>query len=156
MDTTSLIPVIGVILSVSQMDCCNQILSLNTENGVIQFVITPNTYVVNSTSLRAGMRVVGFYDGNLPTPLIFPPRYQAEIISQLRPNEQVTLRYFDQNLVAADNSLQLTPDRRTTVVTANGQRFTCSPGGQMLLVYYTTTTRSLPPQTVPRKIVVLC
>ena len=156
MDTTSLIPITGVILSVSQMDCCNQIVSLNTENGIIQFVITPNTYVVDSTSLRAGMRVVGFYDGNLPVPLIFPPRYQAEIISQLRPNEQAALRYFDQDLVATDNSLKLNPGRPTAVVTANGQRFTCSPGNQTLLVYYTTTTRSIPPQTVPRKIVVLC
>lgn len=156
MDPTSLIPVIGTILSVSQMDCCNQILTLNTSDGIIQFVITPNTYVVDSTSLRAGMRIVGFYDGNLPVPLIYPPRYQAEILSQLRPNEQVTLSYFDQELTAADHSLKLNPDRRTSVVTANGQRFTCSPADQVLLVYYTSTTRSIPPQTVPRKIIVLC
>ncbi len=26
----------------------------------------------------------------------------------------------------------------------------------MLLVYYTVTTRSIPPQTTPRKIIVLC
>lgn len=40
--------------------------------------------------------------------------------------------------------------------TENGQNFTCSPGGRVLLVYYTTTNRSLPPQTTPRRIIVMC
>lgn len=156
MDVTSYLPVTGTILSVSQMNCCNQILSLKTSDGIVQFVISPETLVIDSTNLRTGMRITGFYDSNLPVPLIYPPRYQAQILTALRPQEQVALSFFNRNLTASDNSLQLNTNRQTTMVTANGQRFTCNPGNHVLLVYYTVTTRSIPPQTTPRKIVVMC
>ena len=156
MDVTSYLPVTGTILSVSQMNCCNQILSLKTSDGIVQFVISPETLVIDSTNLRAGMRITGFYDASLPVPLIYPPRYQAQILTALRPQEQVTLGFFNRNLTASDHSLQLNTSRLTAMVTANGQRFTCSPGNHVLLVYYTVTTRSIPPQTTPRKIVLMC
>lgn len=156
MDVTSYLPVTGTILSVSQMNCCNQILSVKTADGIVQFVISPETLVIDSTNLRTGMRITGFYDANLPVPLIYPPRYQAQILTALQPQEQVTLGFLNRNLTASDNSLQLNTSRQTTMVTANGQRFTCSPGNHVLLVYYTVTTRSIPPQTTPRKIVVMC
>lgn len=156
MDSSSYVPVTGTVLSISQMTCCNQIVSLRTSEGIINFVISPDTYVVDSTPLRAGMRVTGFYDANRPVPLIYPPRYQAEILTIMRADEQVLLRFFDNNLVASDRSLKLNTGRQTTIVTANGQRFTCNPGNHVLIVYYSNTTRSIPPQTTPRKIIVMC
>ena len=60
------------------------------------------------------------------------------------------------NLTAADNSLRLNIARNTEILTLNGQRFSCPPGGNFLLVYYSVTTRSIPPQTTPRRIIVLC
>ena len=44
----------------------------------------------------------------------------------------------------------------TNVVTGNGQRFNCTIGGRNLIVFYSVTTRSIPPQTTPRKIIVMC
>ena len=44
----------------------------------------------------------------------------------------------------------------TTVVTQNNQTYLGNPGGHTLVVLYSQTTRSIPPQTTPDKIIVLC
>lgn len=102
------------------------------------------------------MQVTAFYDADLPIPLIFPPQYQAVIIGRKNPQETIYAGSFNDRLIADDNSLQLNIAPSTDVVTANGQRFTCRLGGQMLVVYYSETTRSIPPQTTPRKVIVIC
>lgn len=63
---------------------------------------------------------------------------------------------FGRNLVAEDGSLQLNIAGNTVVRTANGQSFHCNLNGHVLLVYYTVTTRSIPPQTTPSKVIVFC
>lgn len=157
MDYTNFVPVIGTILNITRgNDCCGQMMSLRTENGIVNFMIGSGTQVIDSRRLWPGMRVAAFYDSSLPVPLIFPPQYTAQLVTAVGRNEQVMLNYFDRNLVAADQSLRLNVDRNTSVETMNGQNFSCSVGDRTLLVYYTMTTRSIPPQTTPRKIVVLC
>lgn len=156
MNYSDLVPVIGTITNISGSDCCNQMITLNTENGIVHFFLTSDTQVINSRMLRRGMRIAAFYDSSLPVPLIFPPQYNAVLITVLGRNEQIALNYFDSNLTAGDNSLQLNIGRNTIVRTINGQMFSCNVGERMLLVYYTATTRSIPPQTTPEKIIVLC
>lgn len=150
-------PVTGTIMNLSGgNDCCNQMMSVYTGNGIVNFMIGPQTRVIDSRQLRRGMQVAAFYDNSLPIPLIFPPQYQAQIVTVLDGNEQVMLASFDRNLLAEDGSLQLNIARSTVVETINGQSVSCQLGNQTLLVYYTMTTRSVPPQTTPRKVVVLC
>lgn len=156
MNYSDLVPVIGTITNISGNDCCNRMIALNTADGVVNFFLTSDTMVINSRMLRRGMRIAAFYDSTPPVPLIFPPQYNAVLITLLGRNEQIALNYFDRNLTAGDNSLQLNVGRNTVVRTINGQMFTCGLGERMLLVYYTTTTRSIPPQTTPEKIIVLC
>lgn len=122
----------------------------------MNFVIGPETQVIDSRQLRPGMRVAAFYDQSVPVPMIFPPQYHAVIVAVLGKNEQIMLNYFDGDLVAKDHSLQLNQARSTEIQTINGQNFFCDIGNRTLLVYYTVTTRSIPPQTTPRKIVVMC
>ncbi len=156
-NNSSLVPVIGTILSIAMgNDCCSQMMSLGTENGIVNFNIDPDTSVIDCRRLRPGMRVAAFYDSSLPVPLIFPPQYQAQIVTMVNRNEQVMISRFDRNLLAEDRSLQLNIGRSTVITTINGQSFDCDPGNRTLLVYYSVTTRSYPPQTTPRKIVVLC
>ncbi len=152
---TNLVPIVGVVLNITGSGCCNQMISLRMEDGIVNFVISPETRVIDSRQLRPGMRVAAFYDKSLPIPMIFPPRYQAELIAVLGRNEQIALNYFDTELVAVDRSLQLNVARNTDIQTINGQSFFCDIGNRLLLAYYTVTTRSIPPQTTPRKIVVL-
>ena len=157
MEFQNLVPVTGMIISITRgNDCCSQMISLQAEGGIVNFIVDPETVVVDSRQLRTGMRETAFYDSSLPVPLIFPPQYIAQLIAAAGRNEMVELNFFDRNLLAQDRSLQLNIGRNTMVETINGQRFTCSPGNRFLLVYYSVTTRSIPPQTTPRKIVVLC
>ena len=157
MDYANLVPIIGVIVNITRgNDCCSQMLSLRTENGIVNFAVDMDTLIIDSRQLRQGMRVAAFYDSNLPVPLIFPPQYRAQIVTVLGRNEQIMLNYFDDGLTAADGSLQLNIAAGTVIKTVNGQNITCNLGEHMLLVYYTVTTRSIPPQTTPRKIIVLC
>ena len=150
-------PVIGTVVNLTRgNDCCSQMLSLRTDNGIVNFMITSETTVIDCRPLRIGLRVAAFYDTSLPVPLIFPPQYQAQIITVLTRDEQVMINRFNRNLVAEDNSLQLNIARNTNIETINGQSVNCNPANQTLLVYYTNTTRSIPPQTSPRRIVVLC
>ena len=100
--------VVGIIQEIrSGSDCCSQMVSLMTEQGEVNLILSPQTQVIGSVRLRRGMRVAGFYDTSLPAPAVFPPQYQAEIITPLRREQNVTLNYFDENLVAEDNSLAL-------------------------------------------------
>ncbi|MDO5426064.1 MAG: hypothetical protein Q4F41_20370 [Eubacteriales bacterium] len=157
MEYANLVPVTGTILNISRgNDCCSQNLSLRAGSSIVNFTISPETRIPDNRQLRPGMAVTAFYDSRLPVPLIYPPQYRAQLIAVPGRNEQVMLNFFDRNLLAADRSLQLNIGRNTAIQTINGQNVTCRLGNQTLLVYYSATTRSLPPQTTPSKIVVLC
>ncbi len=157
MDYASFILVTGVIVSISRdQDCCSRAASVRTDNGIVNLIISPETLVVDQRPLRPGMRVAAYYDGNLPAPLIYPPKYQTWLITRIGREEQVMLNEFDRSLTALDGSLRLNIGRETRMQTINGQPFNCTPGNRTLLVYYTDTTRSMPPQTTPERIIVLC
>ena len=157
MDYINFVPVTGTIINIPRgNDCCSQMITLRTDNGIVNFMVDSDTHIIENRQLRQGMRVVAFHDSSLPVPLIFPPQYRAQIIALLGRNEQVMLNYFDSELVAGDRSLALNIGRNTMITTVNGQNVTCNIGNQVLLVFYTMTTRSIPPQTTPDRIVVWC
>ena len=158
MPSMNLVPITGVIQDITAFgdDCCQRQVSIRNSDGISNFIVGPDTYVINEVRLRPGMNVAAFYDASLPIPLLFPPQYQAVFIGRRNPYETMYAGYFDDNLEALDGSLKLNVERYTPVVTSNGQPFECSLGGKLLIVYYSTTTRSIPPQTTPRKIIVIC
>ena len=64
--------------------------------------------------------------------------------------------WYDGELVNENQTLQLNLDGRVDVRTANNQYFQGNPAGHNLVVIYDNSTRSIPAQTTPRKVVVLC
>ena len=70
-------------------DCCRQMITIQNAEGVHNFIISPETYVIDMIRIRPGMTVTAFYDANLPVPLIYPPQYQAVIIGRNIPNENI-------------------------------------------------------------------
>lgn len=156
MESANLVPIIGTIFNITKgYNCYSQMVSLRTENGIVNFMVGQETLIVGNQRLRKGVRIAAFYDSSQPTILIFPPQYNAVMITILARDEQIMLNYFDRNLMASDRSLQLNIARNTDIETINGQKFNCNVRERTLLVYYTVTTRSIPPQTTPRKIIVL-
>lgn len=136
---------------------CSQMVTLEDEEGIVaQFIVTPSTYAVNGVTLSEGMQAVIFYDANAPAVLIYPPRFRAEIVAQHMPEVNIAAGFFDRNLTNADQTLRLNMASSTVVVTANNQNYTGNVGGRNLIVLYGATTRSIPAQTTPDKVIVMC
>ncbi len=52
---------------------CYKLMSVQNQDGsTVNFVVTPDTYFIDHTTMTAGDTVIGFYDADLPVPLIFP------------------------------------------------------------------------------------
>jgi hypothetical protein len=68
----------------------------------------------------------------------------------------VKLDYFDSQLVSGDGTLKLNISPLTQIILDNGQAFTGNPLNRNLTVVYGPTTRSIPAQTTPYKIIVMC
>ena len=158
MANQTLVPVSGVIQRITPLcgDCCSLQVSIVNNSGVSNFIVSPSTYVIQEVHLRAGMLVTAFYDSDLAIPLVYPPEYQAVIIGRKNATETIYAGWFDGDLLAVDQSLKLNVGPSTQIMTSNGQRFNCSLEGQLLIVYYSAATMSIPPQTTPRRIIVVC
>lgn len=132
---------------------------ITVENGmgsVVNFVVTPNTYFVDHVIVAVGDRITGYYDGDAPVPLIYPPQYRALIIVKDHPNQNVKVDFFNSQLVSRDGQLQLNISSYTQLLLANGQPFSRNPANRDLIVIYGPFTKSIPAQTTPYRIIVLC
>ena len=66
-------PVTGVIQNITPLtpSCCDQLLTLATNGGIVTFTVSKDTYIPNNLQLRRGMRASAFYDADLPVRLFF-------------------------------------------------------------------------------------
>ncbi|MBU3099968.1 MULTISPECIES: hypothetical protein [Clostridium] len=136
---------------------CYKLMSVENRYGnLVNFVVGPTTYFVNHVMVTLGDIVTGFYDANAPTVLIFPPQFRAIVMAKDSPYQNVKVDYFNNNLVSNDNNLKLNIAPWTQIILENGQLFTKSPTNRNLIVIYGVTTRSIPAQTSPYKIIVMC
>lgn len=136
---------------------CYKLMSVEDGYGaMVNFVVTPTTYFVDHVMVRVGDKVTGFYDANAPVPLIFPPRFQAIVMAKNTPYENVKVDYFNSELVSSDNKLKLNISPYTPIVLENAQAFTNNPANRNLIVVYGATTKSIPAQTTPYEIIVMC
>lgn len=129
------------------------------DNGygtLVNFVVTPNTYFVDHVMVSRGDMVTGFYDANAPVPLIFPPQFRAIVMARDTLYQNVKVDYFNSQLLSSDNNLKLNIAPRTQIVLENGQAFSNNPANRNLIVVYGATTKSIPAQTTPYKIIVMC
>jgi hypothetical protein len=106
--------------------------------------------------LRLGDLVTGFYDANAAVAMIFPPQLRAIVMARDSRYQNVKVDYFNSQLVSSDNSLSLNISPYTQIVLENGQAFTKIPANRNLIVVYGPTTKSIPAQTTPYEIIVIC
>lgn len=161
-------PTTGRILQINWLNMgqgqmgCGLTLTLNTmDQGIIHMNVDGSTYILNNQRLMIGDVVTCFYSLTAPVPLIYPPTYRAVAIVHTNGNTYATLDEFTQEsccgrLTNSDNTLILNLSNRTTTLLPNGQLFGGTLSGKLLLVIYSTTTRSIPAQTTPETIIVFC
>lgn len=136
---------------------CYTLMSVDNGAGAsVNFVVSPSTYFVNQEMVSVGDTITGYYDGDAPVPLIYPPQYRALIVVKDDPYQNIKVDYFNNQLVSRDGQLQLNPSPFTPISLRNGQPFTKSIANRNLIVSYGPTTRSIPAQTTPYWVIVWC
>ena len=131
-------------------------LTLELEGGAIANpVITKDTYLIDDVEPAIGQKLVIFYDTGKPMLMIYPPQYTAEVVAEVSDEMNYKVDRFDENLLSADGNLILNVSDETDITFADGTPFEGELSDYVLVVSYTITTRSLPPQTPPVKIVAL-
>lgn len=136
---------------------CNKLMSVDNGYGIlINFVVKPNTYFIDHATVVVGDKVTGFYDVNAPVPLIFPPQFQAIVMAKYLPYQNVKVDHFNEQLESSDGQLKLNISPSTQIFLTNDQFFTGNLMNRNLIVIYGPTTMSIPAQTTPYKIIVLC
>ena len=135
------------------------ILFMTIENGngeIVNVLISPATYVVDFETLSVGMSCTFWYLADAPMPLIYPPQYNAAVAAMNRNDRMVDVSRYGRDMVNQERTLQLKLDGSVDIMTTNNQYFQGSPENHDLVVIYETSTRSIPAQTTPKEIVVLC
>lgn len=152
----------GIIIAINEHfinnnEGCNKTISVDNGYGsVVNFVVSPTTYFVNHETVAIGDKVTGYYDGNAPALLIFPPQYQALIMVKESNNQNVKVDYFSNELESSDSQLKLNISPYTQIILTNDQPFLGNPSNRNLIVIYGASTKSIPAQTTPYKIIVWC
>lgn len=118
-------------------------------------LITKDTYVVSQDEIKVGDTVTGYYNGNAPMIMIYPPQYHAEVVVVNDTKEIIKVDVFDKDLVSSDNFLKLNISDETKIMLQNGEGFDGELTNRKLVVSYTVSTKSIPAQTTPSQIVVL-
>lgn len=155
---------IGIVTSINdfstgndaQLGCYKLMTVQNSDGNTVNFVITPTTYFVDHVIISVGNPVIGFYDLNTPVPLIYPPQYQAVVMARLTQTQNVKVDLFDNQLISSDGTLKLIIGPFTQILQQNGQLFTANLSNKKLIVVFGASTKSIPAQTVPYKIIVMC
>jgi len=136
---------------------CYKLVSVENETGaLVNFVVSPNTYFVDHVMVAVGDQVTGYYDGNAPVPLIYPPQYRALVMVKENPYQNVKVDFFNSQFVSSDGLLKLNISPFTSIILKNGQSFTKNPANRNLIVIYGAATKSIPAQTTPNKLIVWC
>lgn len=126
------------------------------DGNTVNFIMTPSTFVVDWETLSVGMKVTFWYRADAPAPLIYPPQYTAVVAAQEKNGRMVDVSDYNTSMVNEGQTLQLNIDGTVDIRTTNNQYFQGSPANHNLVVIYETSTRSIPAQTTPKEVVVLC
>lgn len=154
---TGIITEIGDQWRYNGQEGCDKLMTVQDGNGnIVNFVVTPGTYFVDRETVKKGDTVTGYYDANAPAILIYPPQYPAVVMARVSQSQNVAVDHFDSRLVSSDGMLMLNVSPLTQIVLENDQTFTGSLKERDLIVIYGASTRSIPAQTTPYKIIVMC
>lgn len=130
------------------------------EDNLFHFYVDEKTLVFDNTGKEVDIKVgdtisLSVY-ANQPMIMIYPPRYTPPVvIVQTEEAGFVKVDQFDADHLSVDGELKLNVSDKTVIVNAKGEKVAASElKNHSAIVFYGPTTRSLPPQTAPTKIVV--
>jgi hypothetical protein len=123
--------------------------------------ITKDTLVFDNTGkkveLKEGDKVVAYTFANKPQKLIYPPQFDPDVvIVETEEVGFVEVDYFFENLTNTYDILKLNIGENTELLNEKGEKVAAKDLAEKhLVVFYTVSTRSIPAQTTPSKVIVL-
>lgn len=140
----------------------------NEMESVINYNVNDDTLVYTAKGEKKSLKdvekdanITVFANSYAPAPMIFPPQYTASVII-INDEETVgsvdvnTYNVVDETLVNVSNTLALNISEDTVVVDTDDKEVSADElDNKDLMVFYTVSTRSIPAQTTPEKVVVL-
>lgn len=114
--------------------------------------------VLKVADLKKGQQVEAFYDKNKPMILIYPTTVTPELVIVKNADKygEVKVSKFDKEFLSLDGKLQLNIGEDTKLVSQDGKSISKKElANKELVVFYSATTRSIPAQTTPTKIMTL-
>ncbi len=146
------------------------VISTSKDDEVINFTTSEDTLVIDAVTgdikslddIKAEDVITVYTNAYAPAPLILPTQYQADVIV-INSNDENAVSFIDvdtyvkaeEGVVNAANTLALNVAETTAVVDKEGNVYAESLENKDLVVIYTNSTRSIPAQTTPEKVVVL-
>ncbi|MCI8979228.1 MAG: hypothetical protein HFE51_08865 [Clostridia bacterium] len=139
----------------------------------INYTVSDNTIVLGYAKgdvkeikdIKKGDKITVYSNAYAPAPLILPPQYQADVIFVQDNLEISSLRFADvdtyvkgedEMFVNLSNTLALNLADDTEIVDREGKKVDAKELDKKdLAVIYTSSTKSIPAQTTPVKVVVL-
>jgi len=125
------------------------------EGNPANAIISQSTYFAGDEDIAVGDVITVYYDANKPMIMIYPPQYSAEVVVVHGIDSFVEVDYFNKDLVNSDNTLKLNISDETEILLQNGKEYKGKLEGRKLVVFYKVSTKSIPAQTTPEKVVVL-
>ncbi|HHX59934.1 MAG TPA: copper amine oxidase N-terminal domain-containing protein [Epulopiscium sp.] len=113
---------------------------------------------VTSKDLKEGMAVEVYFNQNTPTTMSLPPQLTPAVvvIQKEAIGEPTYVGRFDKDLVSADHFLQLNIGKDTVIVNEKGEKLKIEDiYNKTVLVFFDMSTKSIPAQTTPSKIILL-
>ncbi|PIC88273.1 copper amine oxidase [Sporosarcina sp. P21c] len=123
--------------------------------------INKETLIFDNTGkkveLKKGDKVSAYTHADKPMIMIYPPQYTPDVVIVEKDKENTAVvGIFDDEMVDSYLKLQLNIGDSTDISSISGNKVKADDlKGKDLLVFYKETTRSIPAQTTPEKVVVL-
>lgn len=138
----------------------------NEDGSIANFILNENTYYADNVKIEKGSSITGYYEAGKPMILIYPPQYTIDIVTPVYEKGFVKADKFDSNLLSMDKQLKINISDDTEIIWENNTEINwfVKPSikdletvlsNRTLIVYYDVTTRSIPAQTTPSKVIVL-
>lgn len=122
--------------------------------------IAKDTLVFDNTGkkveLKEGDKVVAYTFANKPQKLIYPPQFNPDVvIVETKEAGFVEVDYFFESLTNTYDMLKLSIGENTELLNKKGEKVAAKDLAEKnLVVFYTASTKSIPAQTTPSKVIV--
>ncbi|HIW32136.1 MAG TPA: copper amine oxidase N-terminal domain-containing protein [Candidatus Paenibacillus intestinavium] len=123
------------------------------KDNIVYLNVSDLTFV--DEKFEVGAEIIAFYNANAPMIMIYPPRYNVSAVALVKEDRQIMVDRFDSTLKNSTGNLVLNIGKDTKVLTADGKSYEGSLQDKNLFIEYTITTKSIPAQTTPVRVVVL-